>query len=206
VEQLRGQGIEDLAVLKAFGETPRQLFVPEDVRHRAYEDAALPIGLGQTISQPGTQARSLAALALQGTERVLEIGTGSGYQAALLGQLASVVISIERIPQLAISARQALEAAGIGNVSVVVGDGSLGWSPLAPYDAVVVAAAGPEVPGPLVNQLAENGRLVIPLDAEEGQELWRITKHGGQLTRERLGLVRFVPLIGRHGFPDGSRS
>jgi len=206
VEQLRAQGVQDLAVLKAFGETPRHLFVPEAVRHRAYEDAPLPIGQGQTISQPLTQARYLEALNLQGTEKVLEVGTGSGYQTALLAQLAGVVVSIERLPGLAAAARSALEAAAVANASVVVGDGSLGWSPLAPYDAIVVAAAGPEIPAPLVNQLADPGRLVIPVDGPDGQELWRLTRNRGQVATERLGDARFVPLIGRLGFPDGRRA
>jgi protein-L-isoaspartate(D-aspartate) O-methyltransferase len=206
VEILRSQGIQDLAVLKAVGETPRHLFVPEAVRHRAYEDSPLPIGQGQTISQPATQARHLEALALQGTEKVLEVGTGSGYQAALLSHLAAVVISIERIPTLAAGARLALEAAGAGNVSVIVGDGSLGWSPYAPYDAIVVAAAGPEIPGPLVTQLADGGRMIIPLGGPDGQELWRVIKRNGVVSQERVGEARFVPLIGRHGFPDDHRS
>jgi protein-L-isoaspartate(D-aspartate) O-methyltransferase len=199
VEQLRKQGIRDLAVLRAFGEVPRHLFVPAASRHQAYEDIALPIGSGQTISQPTTQARFLEALELTGKERVLEVGTGSGYQAALLAFVAAQVVSLERVPSLAASARQALEAAGI-SVSVVVGDGSLGWAPSAPYDAIVVAAAGPEIPGPLVSQLAEGGRMIIPLDQGGGQELWRVSRRQGEVTRERIGDARFVPLIGKHGF------
>lgn len=201
VEQLRERGIKDLAVLKAVGETPRHLFVPEAVRHRAYEDAALPIGRGQTISQPSTQARHLESLALKGHERVLEIGTGSGYQTALLAQICGTVVSIERIPELAVEARAALESVGIANVTVLVADGSLGWTPQAPYGGIVVGAAGPEIPAPLVNQLADGGRLVIPVDTGSGQELWRVTKTGDQTSRERLGDARFVPLLGRHGFP-----
>jgi len=204
VEQLRKQGIRDLAVLRAVGETPRHLFVPVASRHQAYEDIALPIGSGQTISQPSTQARFLEALELNGTERVLEIGTGSGYQTALLAFVAASVVSVERVPSLAAGARAALEQAGISGVTVVVGDGSLGWAPAAPYDAIVVAAAGPEIPSPLVSQLAEGGKMVIPVDTGAGQELWRVRRKGGEVTRERIGDARFVPLIGRHGFGPGS--
>src|SRR5437764_11679743 len=146
VESLRAKGIRDLAVLKAFAETPRHLFVPEAVRHRAYEDAALPIGNGQTISQPFTQARYLAALRLTGREKVLEIGTGSGYQTALLGALAATVFSVERVETLARAAQQALRLAGATNVSVLHGDGTLGWSAYAPYDAILVAAGWPRGP------------------------------------------------------------
>jgi len=201
VEQLRERGIADLAVLKAVGETPRHLFVPEAIRHRAYDDAALPIGQGQAISQPSTQARYIEALELRGPERVLEVGTGSGYQAALLAQVCQTVVSLERLPSLAAQARQVLDALGIANVTVIVADGSLGWTPTAPYDGIVVAAAGPEVPAPLVNQLVEGGRLVIPVEAGGAQELWRVTRLGSGTRRERLGDAHFVPLVGYHGFP-----
>ncbi len=207
VEHLRSAGIRDLAVLRAVGETPRHLFVPEAVRHQAYEDRALPIGNGQTISQPSTQARFLEALELKGTERVLEIGTGSGYQTALLAMVAAQVISLERVPALADEARQALRAAGVAGVTLIVGDGSLGWAPLAPYDGIVVAAAGPEIPAPLVSQLAEGGRMIIPLDVGGGrQELWRVTRRGSDAVKERLGDARFVPLIGKHGFGPSTDS
>lgn len=199
VEQLRAQGIEDLSVLRAFGEVPRHLFVPEAVRHRAYEDAALPVGQGQTISQPFTQATYLQALGLQGSERVLEVGTGTGYQAALLSMLAATVLTIERIRELGDLARANLAAAGVENVTVLVGDGSLGWQPQAPYQAIVVAAAGPEIPPPLVSQLADGGRMIIPVATSSGQELWRVRVQGGRQTQERLGDAHFVPLIGRHG-------
>lgn len=201
IERLRQNGIRDIAVLRAFGTVPRHLFVPEALRRRAYEDVALPIGNGQTISQPTTQARYLAALALQGRERVLEIGTGSGYQAALLAQLASAVISVERLPALAANARRALQQAGMRDVVVVVGDGSMGWRPLSPFDAILVAAASPEIPQPLIEQLADGGRLVIPIERGSSQDLKRITKRGQQLVEEVLGDAQFVPLVGRHGFP-----
>ena len=200
VEQLRAQGIRDLAVLRAFAATPRHLFVPEAVRHRAYEDAALPIGAGQTISQPFTQARYLEALGLKGTERVLEIGTGSGYQTALLGALAEQVFTIERVRSLAESAQAALRGAGVNNVSVLVGDGTLGWSAYAPYHAILVAAGGPEVPPPLVQQLAPDGRMIIPLGTKGKQilSLVRLTAMGARVTP--IGDARFVPLVGEHGF------
>lgn len=200
VEQLRGAGIEDLAVLRAFGETPRHLFVPEALRSRAYDDAALPIGNGQTISQPSTQARYLEALALRGTEKVLEVGTGSGYQTGLLAYLAAHVVSVERVRHLADAARDALHAAGITSVSVVVGDGSVGWRPYAPYHAIVVSAVSPQVPPPLLEQLADGGRLLIPLERGSSQELVRLTKRGGDLIEESLGEANFVRLRGRHGF------
>jgi protein-L-isoaspartate(D-aspartate) O-methyltransferase len=203
VEALRAQGIEDLAVLRAFGETPRHLFVPDVLERQAYDDAALPIGNGQTISKPSTQARYLEALGLSGRETVLEIGTGSGYQTALLAMLASRVISVERVPRLAGQARDALARAGVGNVLVVTGDGSLGWREGAPYEAILVAAAGPLVPPPLLEQLADGGRLLAAI-AEAGgrQVLVRLVRHGSSFASERLGSAQFVPLIGRHGFPD----
>jgi protein-L-isoaspartate(D-aspartate) O-methyltransferase len=202
VETLRAQGVHDLAILKAFAETPRHLFVPEGVRHRAYEDAALPIGNGQTISQPSTQARYLEALRLTGRERVLEIGTGSGYQTALLGALASTVFSVERVRALALAAQRALHEARVTNVSVLLGDGTLGWSAYAPYDAIVVAAGGPELPPPLVEQLGPGGRLLIPLGVRGAQTLTLVERvgTGAELRQTPLGQARFVPLVGEHGF------
>ena len=200
VEQLRAQGIRDLAVLRAFSSTPRHLFVPEAVRHRAYEDAALPIGIGQTISQPFTQARYLEALGLKGTERVLEIGTGSGYQTALLAALAEQVFTVERMRPLAESAQAALRAAGVTNVSVLVGDGTLGWSAYAPYHAILVAAGGPEVPPPLVEQLTKDGRMIIPLGAKGAQTLTLVRRAAEGFHATPIGRARFVPLVGEHGF------
>jgi protein-L-isoaspartate(D-aspartate) O-methyltransferase len=200
VETLREKGIRDLAVLKAVAEVPRHLFVPESLRRQAYDDTSLPIGNGQTISQPSTQARSLEALRLTGRERVLEIGLGSGYQTALLCQLAEQVFAVERIPALAVAAREALAAAGMRNASIMVGDGTLGWRAYAPYDAMVVAAASPEVPQPLLEQLAPNGRLLLPLGPRDAQILTLVTlgETGPVLTP--LADARFVPLLGRHGF------
>lgn len=203
-----------MAVLRAFGEVPRHLFVPEALRRAAYDDRALPIGHGQTASQPSTQARFLTALALEGNERVLEIGTGSGYQTALLTFLAESVVSVERVPELATLARQALRAANIEGATIVVGDGSLGWRPLSPYQAILVSAVSPSVPGPLVDQLADGGRLVIPVGrgasapgpAGKGgphpgsQTLLRITKRGPKAVEEELGGANFVRLLGRHGY------
>ncbi len=202
VEQLRAAGIKDLAVLRAVAETPRHLFVPSGVRHRAYDDGApLPIGHGQTISQPSTQARYLGALELRGGERVLEIGTGSGYQAALLTRLAGPVFSVERVPELAASARAALAAANTVGVTVLVGDGSLGWRSCGPFDAILVSAVSPVVPDPLVEQLADGGRLLIPLQTGDAQQLHKFTRRGTNLIEEALGSACFVPLVGRHGFP-----
>jgi protein-L-isoaspartate(D-aspartate) O-methyltransferase len=200
VEELRARGIQDLAVLRAFGEVPRHLFVPDVLRHQAYDDTSLPIGHGQTISQPSTQATYLEALALTGRERVLEVGTGSGYQAALLAMLVGEVVTVERIAALAQSAKRALDEAGVRNVLVVTGDGTLGWRPRAPFDGIVVAAAGPHIPQPLVEQLADGGRLVGPVTRGRGQTLHRVTRHGDTFQSEDLGPVQFVPLVGRHGF------
>ena len=200
VEQLRARGIRDMAVLAAVGQVPRHLFVPHALLSMAYEDTSLPIGSSQTISQPSTHARYLEALQLTGKERVLEVGTGSGYQTALLSRLVDHVISIERIPDLAAAAGKALEEAGYSNATVVVGDGTLGRRSLGPYDAILVSAAGPSVPKPLTEQLAPGGRLVMPLQGESGQELLRITRRGDELVEERLGAAYFVPLFGHHGF------
>ena len=200
VETLQAKGIRDLAVLRAIGTVPRHLFVPESVRHRAYEDTALPIAGGQTISQPWVQALYLELAALTGRERVLEIGAGSGYQTALLATLADAVFAVERIPGLAQSARAALETAGIRNVTVLVGDGTLGWRPFAPYDAILVAAASPEIPAPLVEQLAPGGRLIIPLGDRSSQVLTLAQRVGDEVRTSTLADVRFVPLLGEFGF------
>jgi protein-L-isoaspartate(D-aspartate) O-methyltransferase len=179
---------------------PRHRFVPESVRHRAYDDAALPIGSSQTISQPWVQARYLELLGLTGRERVLEVGTGSGYQTALLAMLCDAVFSVERIPALAQRARDALAASGIRNVTVLVGDGTLGWRPFAPYDAILVAAASPDIPTPLVEQLAPGGRLVIPLGDRSNQTLTLVRREGDELRSTTVADVRFVPLLGEFGF------
>jgi protein-L-isoaspartate(D-aspartate) O-methyltransferase len=200
VETLRRKGVRDLSVLRAIQMVPRHLFVPESVRHRAYDDVALPIGSGQTISQPYVQARYLELIGLTGQEKVLEIGTGSGYQTALLSLVASMVFSVERVAALAQSARTALAAAGIRNVTVLVGDGTLGWRPFAPYDAILVSAASPEVPAPLVQQLAQGGRMVIPLGDRAAQVLTVVERHGDTVKTSTIADVRFVPLVGEFGF------
>jgi protein-L-isoaspartate(D-aspartate) O-methyltransferase len=200
VETLQRKGVRDLAVLRAVRMVPRHLFVPESVRHRAYDDVALPIGSGQTISQPYVQARYLELIGLTGQEKVLEIGTGSGYQTALLGLLASMVFSVERVTRLAQSARTALHAAAIRNVTVLVGDGTLGWRPFAPYDAILVSAASPEVPAPLVEQLAPGGRMVIPLGDRASQTLTVVEHRDDGYRTRTVADVRFVPLVGEFGF------
>ena len=200
IETLQRNGIKSLPVIRAFEMTPRHLFVPTGVRHRAYEDSALPIGSGQTISQPSVHARYLELLALNGTERVLEIGTGSGYQTVLLSHLAAQVFSIERIPALLDGARKVIQQTNARNISLLLGDGTLGWRDYAPYDAILVSAAAPEVPPPLKEQLAEGGRLLIPLGTREDQVLTVVTRKGQQFVSTPVTAVRFVPLLGAHGW------
>ena len=201
VARLEREGIADPRVLSAFQSVPRHCLVPEALRHRAYDDSALPIGARQTISAPSIVAAMSEALALQGHETVLEIGTGSAYQTAILSRLAERVISVERIPALANRARSALDGFGISNVVVYLGDGSRGWPRVAPYDAIVVTAAAPSVPQPLLDQLAPGGRLVGPFGTREEQALLRITRRAdGASECERLGRCRFVDLVGENGW------
>jgi len=197
VELLHEQGIKDLAVLHAIDQTPRHLFVPTGVRHRAYEDSALPIGNGQTISQPSIHARYLEVLKLKGNEKVLEVGTGSGYQTALLSRLAAQVFSIERIPALLDNARRTIQHIGLRNISFLLGDGTLGWRQYAPYDAILVGAGAPEVPSTYHEQLAEGGRILIPLGDKDEQTLYMFTRHGDRLEQREIAPVRFVPLVGK---------
>ncbi len=201
-EQLRGRDIADPRVLEAMEHVPREPFVPDDLRRRAYDDAALPIGSGQTISQPYMVARILEELGLDGDERALDVGTGSGYQAAVLAQLAKEVHSIERIPELAEQARRNLEAAGVDDVNVNVGDGSRGLPEHAPYDAIAVAAAAPEFPNALYEQLKVGGRLVVPVGGRRGQRLEVIVRSPEGPAVIRSVPCRFVPLVGEEGF-DG---
>jgi len=202
VEVLRRKGVRELSVLRAVQMVPRHLFVPESVRHQAYDDTALPIGSGQTISQPYVQARYLELIGLTGREKVLEIGTGSGYQTALLALLASMVFSVERVSHLAQSARTALANSGIRNVTVFVGDGTLGWRSFAPYDAILVSAASPEIPAPLVEQLAPGGRMVIPLGDRASQTLTLVERKDDGVRASTIADVRFVPLVGQFGFSE----
>lgn len=202
IETLQSNGITDLAVLRAFDEVPRHLFVPTGVRHRAYEDSALPIGNGQTISQPSVHARYLQELRLTGRERVLEIGTGSAYQTALLSKLVEQVFSIERVGTLMDRSREILQRLAARNVSLLLGDGTLGWSSYGPYDAILVSAAAPQIPQPLADQLAEGGRLLVPLGGRDEQVLALLTKRGAELERRDIGPVRFVPLVGKYGWPS----
>ena len=195
-QQLRQRGIQDKRVLEAMATIPRHLFVPPELRLHAYDDNPLPIGEGQTVSQPYIVAFMSESLLLTGTETVLEIGTGSGYQAAVLSHLAKQVYSIEILPALAATARSRLGALGYDNVTVIVGDGNQGWAPESPYEAIMVTAAAPQIPPALLAQLADGGRLVLPVERGRKQHLLRLRKNGGTVTQEDLGPVRFVPLIG----------
>ena len=201
--QLRRRGSFDERVLGAMSRVRRERFLPEELRHLAYEDGALPIGGGQTISQPFMVATICQLLGLTGDERVLDVGTGSGYQAAVLAELAAQVVTIERIPALAERARAALEKEGYADIEVLVGDGSLGASDWAPFDGIAVAAAAPTIPPALIEQLGERGRLVVPRGGRWGQRLVLVERIGDGY-RERAGVpCRFVPLVGAEGFSGG---
>jgi protein-L-isoaspartate(D-aspartate) O-methyltransferase len=202
--QLHRRGISDERVLAAMAEVPREHFVPEGVRRSAYNDSALPIGHGQTISQPWVVAAICQALQLDGGENVLEIGTGSGYSAAVLAQLAGHVVSIERVPELGKWASERLDELGIRNVQVIVGDGSRGHPEGAPYDAIAVHAATPEAPHSMLAELAPDGRLVVPIATGSADLLTAFIREDGDLRQETIGPCRFVPLLGAEGFrpPD----
>jgi len=203
VEALRAGGIRDERVLAAMTEIPRHLFVPSAFRNQAYsEDVSINIGEGQTISQPRVVAMMTEAARITADDRVLEIGTGSGYQAAVLARLARFVFTVERLPSLARAAKLRLDGLGVENVSVKVMDGTLGWSAQAPYDVILVTAAAPEVPEPLLAQLADGGRLVIPVGTREGQALCVAERRGTHTRTAKLASACFVPLIGRHGWPE----
>ena len=204
IETLQANGIRDLAVLRAFDEVPRHLFVPTGVRHRAYEDAALPIGSGQTISQPSIHALYLDVLKLTGRERVLEIGTGSGFQTALLARLAAQVFTIERVAALMERAKEVLRAQQVDNVSYLVGDGTIGWREYGPYDAILVGAGSPTVPQPLIDQLAVGGRLLCPIGNRDKQEVVLVTRDVSGIRTVVVTDARFVPLVGTHGWVDGT--
>jgi protein-L-isoaspartate(D-aspartate) O-methyltransferase len=198
--QIKRRGVLDPRVLAAMAKVPRHRFIPPHLREQAYSDYPLPIGEEQTISQPYIVALMTEALELTGPEKVLELGTGSGYQAAVLGELAAEVFTIERIPPLARLAEQVLASLGYANVHVIVADGTLGWSAEAPFDAILVTAGSPQVPPPLLDQLGMGGRLVIPVGDRYTQTLTRVRRTPEGLQHEYLGGCRFVKLIGRHGW------
>jgi len=199
-EQLVARGISDQKLLNVMAEVPRHLFVDDAMQARAYGDHPLPIAAGQTISQPYIVAFMTQVLQLQGHEKVLEIGTGSGYQAAILSRLCERVYTIERMNTLLAGARKIFGALRYYNIVAKLDDGTLGWPDFAPYDAIIVTAGGPEIPTPLVEQLADPGRLVIPVGDQDVQELHLVTKDQGQITIDHLASVRFVDLIGEHGW------
>jgi len=199
-EQIRHRGLQDARVLGAIAEVPRHLFVPAPAREASYDDTPLVIGYGQTISQPYIVALMTSALELRGAERVLEVGTGSGYQTAILSRLAVEIHTVELIPKLSARAARLFVLLKCHNVSVHVGDGSLGWPIAAPYDAIIVTAAAPALPAPLIEQLADHGRLVIPLASSNGYQLLTLVRcEGGRISEQVLASVCFVPLRGRFG-------
>jgi protein-L-isoaspartate(D-aspartate) O-methyltransferase len=198
--QLRARDIVDERVLQAMERIPRELFVPDEEREHAYADAALPIGAGQTISQPYMVARICEALSLQGSERVLDVGTGSGYQAAVLGELSADVVTIELVSELAGAAEAALRAYGSNNVEVRVGDGTLGAPDRAPFGAIAVAAAAPEIPPTLYEQLEPRGRMAVPVGGRRSQELQLVVRSPEGPAIVRSVPCRFVPLLGAEGF------
>jgi protein-L-isoaspartate(D-aspartate) O-methyltransferase len=203
VESLRRGGIKDARVLEVMAEIPRHYFVPEALRHQAYsDDVSINIGEGQTISQPRIVALMTEAARIESGDRVLEIGTGSGYQAAVLARLAQFVFTVERVASLARQAKSVLDHIGVENVSVKVMDGTLGWRAQAPFDAIIVTAGAPEVPTPLVKQLADGGRLVVPVGPRETQVLKIVERRGDRTFGHELKGACFVPLIGRHGWEE----
>ncbi len=201
-EQLKGRGLMDERLLNAFRKIPRHRFVPSEYQQDAYTDHPLPIGEGQTISQPYMVALMIDSLRLQGHERVLEIGAGSGYQTALLAELALEVFAVERLPALLAQAQHRLAEVGASNVHLTRGNGSLGWREHAPYDAILVSAAAPRVPPSLIAQLAERGRMVLPIGPPNGQVLTEVEKRRGSLQQRQLAGCVFVPLIGEEGWPE----
>jgi len=200
--QIAARGVRDERVLSAMREVPRHLFVPESYQTAAYNDSPLPIGKGQTISQPYIVAVMTELLRLMPTDKVLEIGSGSGYQAAILGKLAQMVVTVERIPEVAEIARANLARVGTTNVTVATGNGTIGYPEGAPFDGILITAATPSVPAPLIDQMSEGGRLVAPVGSRDLQELVRLTRKGERITRELFGGVVFVPLLGEHGWQE----
>ncbi|MFQ5537503.1 MAG: protein-L-isoaspartate(D-aspartate) O-methyltransferase [Gemmatimonadota bacterium] len=198
IEDIRSRGVDDLEVLHLFDQVPRHLFLPEGVWPRAYEDAPIPIGYGQTASQPSLQAYYLTLLKPTADEKVLEIGTGSGYLTALLALMADRVYSVERVRELSQRARRALDRMELRNVALMVGDGTIGWRKYAPFEVVVVSASSPSIPKALVDQLADGGRMLIPVGTRESQDLLMVRKEGSVIHEEVVGgECTFVPLLGR---------
>lgn len=207
IEDVRARGIDDLETLQLFDRVPRHLFLPEGVWPRAYEDAPIPIGFGQTASQPSLQAYYLSLLEPHNDDKVLEIGTGSGYLTALLSLLADRVYSVERVRELSQRARKALDAMGVRNVALLVGDGTIGWRKYQPFDVIVVSAASPSIPSALVDQLGDGGRMLIPVGARESQDLVLVQKSGFAVTEEIVkGECSFVPLLGRFAWKSETSS
>ncbi len=204
--QLKARGIRDSSLLDAMRKVPRHLFVPPEYVAEAYADGPVPIGGGQTISQPFMVAWMTELLALTGREKVLEVGTGSGYQSAVLSKLADRVITIERSSELAAEAHERLNRLGYANVEVVEGDGSEGYLPEAPYDGIIVTAGAPEIPPPLPEQLADGGRLVIPVGSSAMQMLVLVRREGDRFDMQELGSCSFVPLLGRYGWTGRGRN
>jgi protein-L-isoaspartate(D-aspartate) O-methyltransferase len=201
-EQLVARGIKDARVVAAMRKIPRHLFIDPGIVNRAYDDSALPIGDKQTLSQPFMAARMTEMLALRGSEKVLEVGTGSGYQTALLAELAFNVFSVEKIRALSLKARSLLDRLDYQNIALHVGDGTLGWSEHAPYEGIIVTAGAPQAPQPLLDQLSVGGRLVIPIGDEQAQTLVRVTRTRTGFKQEQLGECKFVKLVGKYGWRD----
>ena len=203
IEDIHARGVDDLEILQLFDRVPRHIFLPEGVRPRAYEDSPIPIGFGQTASQPSLQAHYLTILRPTTDDKVLEIGTGCGYLTALLCLMADRVYSVERVRELSQRSRKALDAFGVKNTALLVGDGTIGWRKYAPFDVIVVSAASPSVPRALVDQLADGGRMIIPVGARDTQELVLVKKTGFVVTEEKVeGEVTFVPLLGRFAWNE----
>jgi protein-L-isoaspartate(D-aspartate) O-methyltransferase len=206
IERMGERGIRDLDILRAFDLVPRHDFVPQAVWHRAYEDAPLPIGFGQTASQPSLQALYMQLLEIGPRDKVLEIGTGSGFQTAVLAHLADRVYSVERIRELSVRARDAIDRQRLSNVALLVGDGTVGWSRYAPYDAILVAAGAPEIPPPLMEQLAPGGRMLTPVGTLESQRLVMVRRTAKGWAEEDVLDCTFVPLLGRFGWNEEGRA